>query len=344
MLDRLKFAGHWTERASSLTRRALIQACRVFSLTRIVSILERRALIQARKVSILERRALVGFVLLVAVLTPSVFSPSVLAQGPAGRSCNTIDPPVSHWSAEVKIGPSYTSTGGVDVNVGGSVEYSVNPFAGFGFQTLFGIRQNTLDLLGFGSLNLSNLTAPFRTDFWKRTNVFGIAGGGLRQDGIDFRMTSMLLLTGLDGEYNLNDALAFEVGGDLLYGLEKNIHVNVGLRYKFGVSSMKHAHNISMNEYRPQPSPIIIRQIVWADYNAASLKRLEVLEASNAELKLSLQNTESKINSYMELLAIQKASKDATKAVTKSNSKPAFTVVLPPLPFLVPVVSKATEP
>lgn len=293
MLDRLKFAGHWTE------------------------------------------RALVGLVLLVAVLTPSVFSPSVLAQGPAGRSCNTIDPPVSHWSAEVKIGPGYASP---------SVEYSVNPFAGFGIQTLFGIRQNTLDLLGFGSLNLSNLTTPFRTDFWKRTNVFAVAGGGLRQDGIDFRMTSMLLLTGLNGEYNLNDALAFEVGGDLLYGLEKNIHVNVGLRYKFGVSSMKHAHNISMNEYRPQPSPIFIRQTVWAGFNAASLKRLEVLEASNAELKLSLQNTESKIKSYTELLAIQKASKDATKAVTKSNSKPAFTVVLPPLPHLVPVVSKATEP
>jgi len=289
MLDRWKFAGRWTERALSL-------------------------------------------VLLVTVLTPSVFSPSVLAQGPAERSCNTIDPPVSHWSADVKIGPSYTSSGGVEVNIGGSVEYSVNPFAGLGLQTLYGIRQNTLDLLGYGSLNLSNLTTPFRTDFWKRTNVFAVAGGGIRQDGINFGragLTSMLLLTGLDGEYNLNDALALQLGGVLLYGIDKEVLITFGLRYKFGVSSMKHAHNISMNEYRPQPSPIIIRQIVWAGYNAASLKRLEVLEASNAELKLSLEGTEFKIKSYTELLDIQKASRDATKAVTKSNSKPAFTISPP---------------
>lgn len=320
------FANHWTGHSIG----------RALSLARLV-------LNQVHMASIQERGALIGLVLLVTVLTSSVFSPSVFAQGPAWRSCNTIDPPVSHWSADVKIGPGYSVSNGFEASIGGSVEYSVNPLAGLGFQTLYGIRQNALDLLGYGSLNLSNLTAPFRTDFWKRTNVLVVAGGGLRQSGL----TSMLLMAGLDGEYNLNDALALQLGGDLLYGLDKEVHITFGLRYKFGVSSMKHAHNISMNEYRPQPSPIIIQKIVWAGFNAASIKCLEVLEASNTELNRSLQDTEDKIKAYKELLTIQEESKAATKAVTKTNSKPAFTVskpvVVAPLPLLIPVVGKPTE-
>lgn len=269
----------------------------------------------------------------------AICATSVSAQGPAGRSCNTVDPPVSHWSADVKVGSG--------VNFGGSAEYALNPFAGVGFQTLYGIRQNALDLLGYGSLNLSNLTDPFRTGIWKKTNIFANVGGGIHQTGFNLShvafdlgpagSTSLLVLAGLNSEYNLTDALALEIGGDLLYSLEMRVNVSLGLRYKFGVSDKKHARNISMYEYRPQPSPIIIRQTVWAGYDAVSLSRLEALEKSNADLEVNIQSTTDKIKAYKELLASQAASQAATKAVGMSAPKPGL-AVKPPLAVAPPLL------
>jgi len=260
---------------------------------------------------------------------------SIYAQGPAGRSCNSVDPPVSHWSADVRFGPGYTASNGFDLNAGGSVEYSINPFAGIGLKALYGIRFDVLDVLGYSSLNLSNLTTPFRTGNWKRTNIFAVAGLGLHQAG----SPSMLVLAGLNGEYNINDSWAFEMGGDLLYGLDKGVNVSVGMRYKFGVLDKKHALNISMNEYRPQPSPIVIRRTVWVN---ASVDRLEVLERSNDSLQVSLLAAEDAIKSYKELLASQEAARVATKAVGKP-SKPVVSVtmpvaVAPPVPSAITVV------
>ena len=260
---------------------------------------------------------------------------SIYAQGPAGRSCNTVDPPVSHWSADVEFGPGYTASNGFELNAGGSVEYSINPFAGIGLQALYGIRFDVLDVLGYSSLNLSNLTTPFRTGNWKRTNIFAVAGLGLHQAG----SPSMLVMAGLNGEYNINDSWAFEMGGDLLYGLDKGVNVSVGMRYKFGVLDKKHALNISMNEYRPQPSPIVIRRTVWVN---ASVERLEVLERSNDSLQVSLLAAEDAIKSYKELLASQEAARVATKAVGKP-SKPVVSVtmpvaVAPPVPSAITVV------
>jgi len=260
---------------------------------------------------------------------------SIYAQGPAGRSCNSVDPPVSHWSADVRFGPGYTASNGFDLNAGGSVEYSINPFAGIGLKALYGIRFDVLDVLGYSSLNLSNLTTPFRTGNWKRTNIFAVAGLGLHQAG----SPSMLVMAGLNGEYNINDSWAFEMGGDLLYGLDKGVNVSVGMRYKFGVLDKKHALNISMNEYRLQPSPIVIRRTVWVN---ASVERLEVLERSNDSLQVSLLAAEDAIKSYKELLASQEAARVATKAVGKP-SKPVVSVtmpvaVAPPVPSAITVV------
>jgi OOP family OmpA-OmpF porin len=242
---------------------------------------------------------------------------SVSAQGPAGRTCNTVDPPVSHWSADVKLG----SGSGFDFLGGGSVEYSINPFAGAGLQALYGVRADAVDVVGYGSLNLSNLTAPFRKNVWGRTNVFVRGGAGARLTG----SASMLVLAGLSGEYNISDMLAFEMGSDLLYGPEKSILVNIGLRYKFGVLSLKHARTISMNEYRPQPSPIIIRRTEWVGNDGASFQRLEALEHSNDSLQTTLKATEE----LLKLIVSQEAARTATKAVNKPTSIPGVAVKLP---------------
>jgi len=111
------------------------------------------------------------------------------------------------------------------------------------------------------------------------------------------------------------------------------------MRYKFGVLDKKHALNISMNEYRPQPSPIVIRRTVWVN---ASVDRLEVLERSNDSLQVSLLAAEDAIKSYKELLASQEAARVATKAVGKP-SKPVVSVtmpvaVAPPVPSAITVV------
>jgi len=276
-------------------------------------------------------------------LSSLLFSSPIFAQGPAGRTCNTVDPPVSHWSADIKLGPSYGSTpgfntlAGLDAFGGFSVEYSFNPFSGAGLQALYSAQVASVDLVAYSSLNLSNLTAPFRTDFWRKTNFFARLGGGVRQTGFDqiglgsgsSWKSALLAIAGLSSEYNLSDALALEMGGDLLYGPSRGALLTAGLRYKFNSLSLKHARNISMNDYRPQPSPIVIQRTVWVGNEAAVIRRIEALERSNDSILLSLQSTEDAIKDYKELLATQDAAKAATNSVNRSSAMFGISVPMP---------------
>ncbi|MCX6308847.1 MAG: hypothetical protein NTY32_08500, partial [Bacteroidia bacterium] len=118
-------------------------------------------------------------------------------------------PSVSHWSIGLKVGPAYIS--GLDANLGGSADYSINPFIGFGLEGNYLYRLKAAQVLGYGSLNLLNLCTTYRDGFWKRSNLFFVAGVGAR---LEAARTGIFAMAGLNAEYNLSKAFALELGAE----------------------------------------------------------------------------------------------------------------------------------
>jgi outer membrane protein OmpA-like peptidoglycan-associated protein len=276
--------------------------------------------------------------ILIALLMAGAVS-FATAQGPAGKSSLPEDPSVSHWSAGLNLGGGYFSNDGLEAAVNANIGYDINPLIGVGVEGMYSIPSGIINAFGYGSLNLSNLCSPFRTGFWKKTNVYGLAGGGLnRNNG-----TNMLIMAGLMGEYNLSDALSLNLGGKAFMSDGKGLLANAGLTYKFCASTKKHARNIAMSTFRPQPAQIITKQTIWADCCSDAEKRLAALDKSNNALAANLKTTEGKLNDYKDMLAAQAAAKAATKSVKTPTPTPT-PVVEPSAPVVAPPVPPIAKP
>jgi hypothetical protein len=199
-------------------------------------------------------------------------------------------PAVSNWSAGVKLGPGYV--GGLDMSVGGIVEYSINPFIGIGLEGDYIMQLGAVQGIGYGSLNLSNLCATYRTGFWKKTNIFMVAGGGLRLAATK----SILAMAGLNAEYNLSDAVALQAGGEAFLGNGKALLASVGVRYKFASATKKHALNIAMCDYIPTPVPVVITETKGKDCCEQINARLKAAEQLQSTLQQKAQKVADDLN------------------------------------------------
>ena len=188
-------------------------------------------------------------------------------------------PSVSHWSLGLKLGPAFVS--GLDASMGGSLDYSINPFIGFGLEGNYIYQLDAVQALGYGSLNLMNLCSTYRSGFWKRTNLFLVAGAGARIKGSH---TDVFAMTGLNAEYNLSKAFALEVSAEGFMGSGKSALTNVGIRYKFTSSHKQHARNIDMCEYIPKPAPFVITETKGQDNSEMLNARIKAAEAVQTTL------------------------------------------------------------
>lgn len=207
-----------------------------------------------------------------------------------GFACTS--PSVSHWSIGLKAGPVYASSFGA--TAGTSLEYSINPFIGFGLEGNYFMQSDGLQGLGYGSLNLSNLLATYRSGFWKKTNFFLVVGAGTR-----FVTTgnSIFALAGLNMEYNLSKAFALELGAEGLLGGGNAVIASVGLRYKFCSSRRQHARNADMCDYIPKPAPIVITETKGQDNFNQLNARLKVAEQQQSTLQQKAQKLADELNS-----------------------------------------------
>lgn len=240
--------------------------------------------------------------------------------------------PVSHWSLGIRTGVNYymipplapASADKFKVMVGGVLDYTINPYFGFGLEydyndysrpyefnntngQLNGISN---ELLLNGSVNLSNTLAPFRTDFWKYVNIYGELGGGmafyrssLNQDPKQNKNTPMVKL-GLNAELTLSEKLNLCFSGQYnqydtrLMGACIDIKNNeamiytVGLRYKLGSSLKKHARNISLCEYTPKQVPVVVKNNYVKGESQETLLKLKDIEKDNETLRLKIQKLE----------------------------------------------------
>ncbi|WP_372713415.1 outer membrane beta-barrel protein [Ilyobacter sp.] len=146
----------------------------------------------------------------------------------------------NHWSIQAKGGVNtisglYKSSTDRDINyeAGGAIEYTISPTIGIGAEYLYlnndhdwknftsNIHQTTV----FTSLNLSNLTVPYRSGFWKNVNTYFTVGLGA---GIgDFESTDPLIIESTGDVVNLVNVL----GMNFEYSINKNIAIGIEPQY-----------------------------------------------------------------------------------------------------------------
>jgi len=201
-------------------------------------------------------------------------------------------PSVSHWSLGLKLGPAYVN--GFDASFGGSLDYAINPFIGFGLEGNYLYQLNASQALVYGSLNLLNLCGTYRSGFWKRTNLFFVAGAGARFENTT---TDIFATTGLNAEYNLNKAFALELGAEGFLGGGNLVLTSIGIRYKFATSPKQHARNIDMCEYIPKPATIVITETKGQDNSDLINARIKAAEQVQATLLQKAQKLADDLNS-----------------------------------------------
>ena len=190
---------------------------------------------------------------------------------------------VSRFSFGIKGGVNYlrVSDQNFQPEFGGFAEISVNPLWGFGLEYMYLINnrdatahsggrdlESTLqDVTLYGSLNVSNVIAKYRSHGWQKWNLYANAGGGIsiydwklkntdeKDNGIrpvgvaglalEFNAAKWLAL-GLDGQYRFhtNGKFIGDNGGRSLIG------ANLSARFKFGGD--KNVRNMALVNYEPQ--------------------------------------------------------------------------------------------
>ncbi len=155
------------------------------------------------------------------------------------------------------------------------LEHTINPYFGIGVD--FGhyaynrhrLKGNTLDATIYGSVNLSNIIAPVRNDFWQKVTLYSNIGLGLGFYSFELDQApkgkgkSPLGTVSLALEYNLGSSWALigegqyrsytkeNLGGIVSPDTKSNdaIVANIGLRYKFGAKSKTHTRNAVVKNY-----------------------------------------------------------------------------------------------
>lgn len=247
---------------------------------------------------------------------------------------------IAHWSLGLKGGigawdftqkSTYQGEWSPGWHGGLVLEYSVNPVFGFGLEAgyynhdeldvddntlVIPFKNQTIDGLLFGSVNLSNLFSPARQrKFWKATNIYTTFGGGVGVynyqiaggDESDFQVAP-LAFSGLNIEFNLGKRIALGIGADYrmyfkddLSGvkLDKNIesvNAQLLLRYKFNAGKRKHVRNLTAAEFYVQPAPPPAPAPVIVDNTPSPelMDRLEALEKEDKANKQKIKELEQK--------------------------------------------------
>ena len=237
---------------------------------------------------------------------------------------------ISHWSLGLKGGTTWWDFGNYNDEWkfgwhGGLVlEYSINPVFGLGIDAGYYNHDNldtddneitfknqSIDGLVFGSVNLSNLFSPARQKkFWKAMNIYTNFGAGVgvfdyetnQNTESDFKVAP-LLSAGLNIEFNLGRMWALGIGGDYRWHLTDNmtgvslgrntesVNANLVLRYKFNAANKKHVRNLTVAEFYPQPAPTVV---VDNTPSPEVMNRLKALENENSTNKQKIHDLEQK--------------------------------------------------
>lgn len=254
---------------------------------------------------------------------------STLAVSAQIESAKKEDPKdASKWSLAIKGGAN-TLRGmqysnmldrPVNVDLGLELEHSFTPLFGLGMEYLYqnndnkffnsNIHQTTL----FGSLNLTNAVAPYRTGNWLKFNAYTNLGGGLDFSNWEYLggkskdvQTGVAAFAGLNLEYNVSERCAIGLEGQYRwnssaeynpapYRVNKDLYaVHLSLRWKLG-NKENHVRNISVTDWVIANTKV--DSTIYKD-QASLKKRVISLEKDVAKLYNMKQEKASGGGSYV---------------------------------------------
>ena len=223
---------------------------------------------------------------------------------------------INHWSLAVKGGINYLRNADqkVDFEIGGVVERTFNPRWGLGIEYMYLKNKNEamngygemdgynhgIDI--FGSINMSNIIAPYRSAGWQKLNWYVNGGLGVTiydnefEGGESYDGVKMLFIPSTDLEYNVCKYIALFL--DAQYRMNSNreqtnfaygrsfFSANFGVRVLFGGES--NIRNIAWADYVPQVevpdlTPLFEAQKKELDEKSAAMQK--VIDDQNAAIK-----------------------------------------------------------
>lgn len=222
---------------------------------------------------------------------------------------------LNHWSVAVKGGASLFR--GLDNKIqpqfGAQVDYTVSPLWGLGLEYLYQMNDreksaNNVEFDGtvqdidlFGSVNISNILAKYRSEAWQKLNIYVNGGAGVslysweagKNDESD--ITPLLVGGGLI-EYNFCKNFAVGVEGRGKWtkescnaygaGNKLNLGGNVLFRYKFG--GMSNVRNVALVDVEPKvevPDITPMVEDLKKQNDEAAAKMEEQIANQNAAIK-----------------------------------------------------------
>lgn len=262
--------------------------------------------------------------LTLSILLVALMAPFVRAQEPTNVE-------TAHWSLGLKGGISYYDfTSRYDESWrfgwhGGLVlEYTINPLFGFGLDAGYynydkdgeaneiDFKNQTIDGVIYGSVNLANLLSPARRGtFWRGVNFYANVGGGvgvynynIGEGESDFKV-SPLAMAGLTMEVNLGRSWAVNLGADYRWHFKDNlsgynlnkttesVNATLGLRYKFNSYKKQHVRNMTTEAFYPtqMPAPVVV---VDETPNVEVMNRLRSIESTTNANKQKIQDLEQR--------------------------------------------------
>lgn len=295
----------------------------------------------------------------------------------------------NHWSIQAKGGVNtikglyigndpWSRT--INAEYGGAIEYTFTPLIGVGIEYVY-LKNNHSDLdftsnvnqaTVFGSLNLSNLTIPYRTGFWKSLNTYfnfgtGFCFGDYNTDAVGITPTSDNVMN-LAAVFSLN--FEYNVGKALSIGIEPQYFANSNSKYNRVPfqSSENGFYTLNLNvRYKIGGSRMHIRNQNYVDYQLDQIENTEHYKKQQAAIKAEMEQlvvnhaksevllidslykeTQKADSAIIKLINVAKDSvkTDTLKAVqTVQVTKPIQVVEQPEqkIPLVEPIVDQPTD-
>ena len=242
---------------------------------------------------------------------------------------------VSRFSLGIKGGLNYLRISDQKVQPAGGafMEITVNPLWGLGLEYMylknnrdatslsggFDLESTVQDITLYGSLNVSNIIAKYRSHGWQKWNLYANAGAGVSiydwelengsSDngvvpvavaglGLEFNAAKWLAL-GLEGQYRLHANGDFVGRGN---GGRSSMGANFVARFKLGGD--KNVRNITLLNYDPQVEvfPPVDQAALDKQFADATEKLEKQVAAQNAEI----QKVNSQVKELQDTLAAMK--------------------------------------
>ncbi len=222
-----------------------------------------------------------------------------------------------------------------------TIDYTVNPYYGFGIEGGWytynreGLKASTMDFVLTNEFNLSNLLAPTRQGFWKKSTFYGTAALGVAfyqkkpQGDSKYKGVSPVGVLGLEYNYNFGSVVALIIEGQYRSYFVDNLGIaprttgnndgfvaNIGLRFKFHKSDKSHVRDASVKDYYTEL--YTTEKPDMSAYDAKIIALEEQINGLNGHINTNsgnirnLQEQVTKLNNR----EIQEAKKEQTAVLT----------------------------